>query len=76
MLNTLATSFLTMGVVTDPKKIQAMLNWPIPKTLRSFRGFLGLTGYYKKFVRDYKKISKSLTNLLRKGAFHWDDKAT
>lgn len=63
-------------VATDPKKIQAMISWPIPKTLKTLRGFLGLTGYYRKFIRDYGKISKPLTNMLRKGAFKWKEKAT
>lgn len=66
----------SQGVVTDPKKIEAMMNWPFPKTLKSLRGFLGLTGYYRRFIRDYGKVSKPLTNLLWKGAFKWDEKAT
>lgn len=40
------------GVVADPSKIQSMVEWPIPKTIKALRGFLGLTSYYCKFVRD------------------------
>jgi hypothetical protein len=64
------------GVAMDESKIDAVKAWPIPRTIRALRGFLGLTGYYRRFIHNYGIIAAPLTALLKKEAFRWSDDAT
>jgi hypothetical protein len=64
------------GVAMDADKVAAVAAWPMPHSPRALWGFLGLTGYYQKFIRDFGVIASPLTRLLRHDAFAWDDKAT
>ena len=53
----------------DPAKVQAVSDWPQPRSARVVHGFLGLAGYYRKFVHDYDAITAPLTALLKKDGF-------
>ena len=53
----------------DPEKVQAVAEWPQPRSARAIRGFLGLAGYYRKFVKEFGVVAAPLTALLRKDGF-------
>ena len=62
------------GVRPDPKKIKAVKNSPVPRSVRNIKEFLGLVGYYRKFIPNIASRSKPLTALLKKGrAFEWGE---
>lgn len=52
-------------ITVDPTKIETIRDYPVPVTLKQLRSFLGLSGYYRKFIRDYAKLTKPLTIHLR-----------
>lgn len=54
------------GVMPNPEKIEVIRNWPIPKTVKDIKSFLGTLGYYRKFIKDFSRITKPLTQCLRK----------
>ncbi|GKA12045.1 putative mitochondrial protein [Tanacetum coccineum] len=63
------------GVITDPAKIEAMANWLVPNSLKHLRGFFGLTGYCRRFIKGFAIISRLLTQFLKKGAYEWNSEA-
>ena len=63
------------GIRFDPAKIKAVVSWKPPRNVTKVRSFLGLAGYYRRFVKEFSVIASSLTKLLQKGVkFEWDDK--
>ncbi|CAM8889943.1 unnamed protein product [Rhodiola kirilowii] len=66
----------SQGVQVDPGKVEAIQAWPLPANPKQLRGFLRLTGYYRRFVAHYANIVVPLTRLLRKDSFAWTSDAT
>ncbi|XP_052484897.1 uncharacterized mitochondrial protein AtMg00860-like [Gossypium raimondii] len=62
------------GIRVDPSKVAAVVNWKVPKNVTEVRSFLGLAGYYCRFVKDFSMITLPLTRLLQKNVeFMWSD---
>ena len=62
------------GGQVDPKKVEVVSNWSRPTNVTEIRSFLGMAGYYRRFVKDFSRISAPLTRLIRKQVkFEWDD---
>ena len=60
------------GIRPDPQKIKAIELYPVPKTVRDIRAFIGLAGYYRRHVRNFAELAKPLTTLTKKGVpFEW-----
>ena len=65
----------TGSVGPDGSKIETMISWPTPRSVKELKGFLGLTVFYRKFIRDYAFLASPLTDLLCKDAFQWSPQA-
>jgi ribonuclease HI len=63
------------GVSVDPEKVQEVMDWKPPTIVQQIRSFLGLAGYYRRFIPDFSRIAKSMTELLKKGVkYEWIQK--
>jgi hypothetical protein len=63
------------GISVDPEKVQEVMDWKPPTTVRQIRSFLGLAGYYQRFISDFSSIAKPMTELLKKGVkYEWSQK--
>ena len=63
------------GITVDPSKVDAMMQWESPKSVFEVKSFLGLAGYYRRFIEGFSKLALPLTQLTRKGqAYVWDAK--
>src|ERR1051325_784248 len=61
------------GVAVDPSKVEAVINWERPKNATEDRSFLGLAGYYRRFLMGFSKLELPMTRLTRKEvSFYWD----
>ena len=63
------------GVSMDPEKVEAMMSWERPKSVFEIHNFLGLAGYYRRFIEDFSRLATPMTRLTRKEVkFDWDDR--
>ena len=65
---------LASGVLVDPEKVEAVMSWERPKSVFEICSFLGLAGYYKRFIEDFSRLAAPMTILTQKVVkFEWDD---
>ena len=64
----------TSGVSVDPEKVEAVMSWGRLKSVFEIRSFLGLVGYYRRFIEYFSRLAAHMTRLTQKGVkFGWDD---
>ena len=68
----LGSHYLKRGISVDPEKIEAIMNWATPRNVTDVRSFMGLEGYYKRFIGGFSKVAHAITSLQKKGVkFEW-----
>ena len=55
------------GISLDPEKIRAIEDWPVPKDATDVRSFMGITGYYQRFIEGFSRIANTINSLQKKG---------
>ena len=75
MVKFLGHTISSEGISVDPSKVQEVMDWKPPTSVHQIRSFLGLAGYYRRFIPDFSRIAKPMTELLKKGVkYNWDAK--
>lgn len=62
-------------IATNPKKVEVMVNWLVPTSVKKLKSFLGLTEYYRKLIFHYGILVEPLTDIFKKDAFQWSSTA-
>ena len=63
------------GVSVDLEKVKVVMSWERPKSVLKIRSFLGLAGYYRRFIKDFSRLAAPMTRMTRKEVkFNWDDR--
>ena len=63
------------GLIMDPKKVQTIIDWKIPRSVRDIQCFLGFANYYRIFIKDFSRVAAPLTRLTGKDKFQWNEEA-